>query len=115
MKKYGCSLRLRRIRQEFHALHRRSKEALESGDREGFDRYHREFCRHCFRYQWELQIPDERIEEMRVDLLKRDILSAKEAHLEAQLERLRREADEEDRKLDEMLLAEEKRGRLKWN
>jgi hypothetical protein len=114
MKKYGVSKRLGRIRKEFFALHDKSREAFESGDHAAFERRHREFYKYSVRYQRELQIPDEQIEEMRVGMLEAEKVNAEIAYLEAKMERLKRERDEKERALDEKIFGQEKRGRVKW-
>lgn len=116
MKKvYGCSLRLGRIRKDYSALRKQLLEAHDSGDRSAFEQYHREYVRYCVRYRSELQIPDERIEEMRVELAECEKMKAELAYLDAKIERLTRESEKKKQELNESLLAEDKRGRLKWN
>jgi hypothetical protein len=114
-KTYGVSKRLKRIRDDFFALHKKTREAFESGDHAAFEQRQREFYKYSVRYRRELQIPDERLEGMRVGLAEAEKVNAEINYLEAKMKRLEREREEKRREIDEAILEEEKRGRVKWN
>lgn len=90
------------------------EEAVERGDREAARTLGKESVDYCDKYQKELKLSVEYVEELKTSRLQLEKSYAEEAHKEAQLEGIRRRIEEEKRKLFEAVQKEDKRGAIKW-
>jgi ATP-dependent Lon protease len=111
----ALSKRMKKILAGFFTAINRYEEAFERGDREAARALGKESVEYCEKYQKELKLSDECVGGMRTAWLQMEKDYAQEAYLEEQLKRIRRDIEEEERKLFDAVQKEDKRGAIKWN
>lgn len=109
------SKKMKKILAGFFAAIDAYEEAFERGDRAAARTLGKESVDYCEKYQKELKLSAEYVEDMKTSWLKLEVSYAEEAHKEAQLEGIRRRIEEEKRELFEAVQKEDKRGAIKWN
>jgi hypothetical protein len=111
----ALSKRMKKILAGFFAAIDAYEDAFERGDRAAARTLGKESVDYCDKYQKELKLSKEYVEDMRTSWLRLEKLCAEEAHKEAQLEGIQRRIAEQKRELFEAVQKEDKRGAIKWN
>ena len=111
----ALSKKMKKILAGFWDLMHKYEEAFECGDRVAFHRYSREFTDYVCKYQKELKLDADYVEEMRIQRLELDKSLAEETYYLARLENVRRQKREAEENYLKMVIEDEKRGKIKWN
>ncbi|CAN5519098.1 hypothetical protein BH10ACI1_BH10ACI1_23910 [soil metagenome] len=106
---------MKKILAGFWDLMHKYEEALERGDSAEHNRYSREFTDYVCKYQKELKLDPDYVEDMRIKRLELDKSLAEETYCLAKLENIRRQKREAEETYMKIVMEEEKRGNIKWN